>query len=155
MSQTSYDLNQGQAFAGMKADARFDEVVSFQAEGAVAFGLGVIRGTAPETEVKIPAGATTGFRGVALHIHKEPVAGLCRYEDTEMVSVLRKGRAWVPVVGTIAVTDTVRLIHTGGNAGMFTAATTGSTAISGLEFAGAYATSGSPAIALLDINLPA
>jgi len=154
MSQTSYPLNQALAFAGMKADARFDEVVSYQADGAVAFGSGVIAGSNAETEVKIPAGNTTGFRGVAVHIHKAPVSGNARYEDTEMVSVLRKGRAWVPVVGTIAMGDAPRLIHTGGNAGAFTAGTTGSSAITGLEFASSYDTSSANAIALLDINLP-
>jgi hypothetical protein len=41
MSQTSYPLNQGVAFAGMKADSRFDEVESFAAEEAIPFGRGV------------------------------------------------------------------------------------------------------------------
>jgi hypothetical protein len=50
--------------------------------------------------------------------------------------------------------DAPRLIHTGGNAGAFTAGTTGSSAITGLEFASSYDTSSASAIALLDINLP-
>lgn len=38
MPQTSYSLNQGVSFAGMKADSRFDTVESFIAEGIIPFG---------------------------------------------------------------------------------------------------------------------
>jgi len=157
MAQTSYDRDQGLAFAGMKADARFDEVVSYQAEGAIAFGLGVVRGTDKERQVIVPNGTTTGMamQGLALYTHKEPVAGAARYEDKEMVSVLRKGRVWVPVVGTITTADAPRIIDTGTDAGKFTAATTDSTAIAGLQFESSYdATTSDLALALLDVNLP-
>jgi hypothetical protein len=150
--QTSYDLNMAAAFAGMKADARYDEVISFQAESAIAFGRGVVAGTNAATQVKQPTAGGT-FKGIAVHTHKQPSsAGVARYEDTEMVNVMRKGRVWVEVSGVIALGNAVRMLNSGGQ---FTAATTGSTAISGCEFASAYATSSSPAIALLDINLPA
>lgn len=41
MSQTSYSQYMGSAYAGMKADSRFDEVESFAADGAIPFGRGV------------------------------------------------------------------------------------------------------------------
>ncbi len=43
--QTSYDINQANAVAGQVADIGFNEIDSFLAEGAVAFGYDVSRGT--------------------------------------------------------------------------------------------------------------
>jgi hypothetical protein len=55
MPQLSYTNEMTQAFAGMKADARFDEVESFQAVSALGFGLGVVRGDAyPESQARLP-----------------------------------------------------------------------------------------------------
>lgn len=55
MPQLSYPLNQNEAYAGMKADSRFDEVESFSAIAAIDFGKGVARGQAnPETECRLP-----------------------------------------------------------------------------------------------------
>ena len=48
MSQTSYDINQAEAYAGMKVDSRFDTVESKLAEvpsgSGIAFGLGLMSG---------------------------------------------------------------------------------------------------------------
>lgn len=44
MSQLSYHINQDEAFAGMKADSRFDTVESKIAEGSIPFGFGVVSG---------------------------------------------------------------------------------------------------------------
>lgn len=44
MSQLSYNINQSEAFAGMKVDSRFDTVESHLAEGAIPFGYGVMSG---------------------------------------------------------------------------------------------------------------
>jgi len=55
MPQLAYTNTMTQAFAGMKADARFDEVESFQAVSALGFGLGVVRGNAyPESQARLP-----------------------------------------------------------------------------------------------------
>lgn len=53
MSQTSYSVNQPVAFAGLKANAQFDKVESFLAEGAIDFGLGLVKGTSND-QVKVP-----------------------------------------------------------------------------------------------------
>lgn len=53
MSQTSYNQDQPEAFAGMKADSGFDRVESFLAEGAIGFGLGLVAGDS-EDEVRLP-----------------------------------------------------------------------------------------------------
>lgn len=55
MSQTSYNINQGVAYAGMKADSRIDTVESKSAEGAVPFGYGVLSGNeSAVNNVRIP-----------------------------------------------------------------------------------------------------
>ena len=55
MPQLSYSNDQGEAFAGMKADSRFDEVESFQTLDALDFGVGVVAGEAnPATECRLP-----------------------------------------------------------------------------------------------------
>lgn len=154
MPQTSYDLNQGVAYAGMKADARYDEVVSFQAESAIAFGRGVVAGTNASTQVKQPTAGGT-FKGVAVHTHKVPttINGNARYEDTEMVNVMRKGLVWVDCQtgSAIGITTAVRMMDA---TGKFTGQTTGSSAISGCAFASTYATTGTALVAL-ELNLPA
>lgn len=53
MSQISYSQDFPVAFAGLKADAGFDRIESFAAEGAVGFGLGVVNGESAD-QVKIP-----------------------------------------------------------------------------------------------------
>lgn len=53
--QTSYNRDFGIAFAGMKADIRFDTVESFLAEGAVPFGYGIVAGSDLEKQVRVPS----------------------------------------------------------------------------------------------------
>jgi hypothetical protein len=54
MSQTSYDLNSAAAFAGMKADSRFDLVESMLAEQIVNFGRAVAQNKANNLAVSMP-----------------------------------------------------------------------------------------------------
>lgn len=56
MSQTTYNLNQGEAFAGMKVDSRFDTVESHLTEVDLDFGLGVMSGYEDAVgQVRLPA----------------------------------------------------------------------------------------------------
>ncbi len=124
MSQTSYNAEQGIALAGMKADSRFDEVESFAAESAVAFGLGVIAGTDPAKQVKVAAAVGDTFRGIALHTNKaQTVAGVSQYDDKDTVSVMRKGVAWVPVTDPVTI-DGAAYVDLVTNTGYFTGAAT-------------------------------
>lgn len=112
MSQTSYQIDFNEAFAGMKGDMVFDQVDSFVAEGSdIPFGRGVRPGTDPERQVRLADVATT-FAGIALHEHKEQSsAGVqdAAYKATDAVSVLRKGKVWMEQetsdIGTLAVGD--------------------------------------------------
>lgn len=155
MSQTSYDRNYGEAFAGMKADARYDEVISRQAEGAIDFGHGVVRGTDAERQCKEPSTTGDVFLGIALHRHKQPSSGVARYEDTETVDVLRKGQVWAKIKDVAITAGDEAYLETGtsGN-GCFTNATSGTTISTGCSFDQNYASGASRAIARLDINEP-
>lgn len=54
MSQTAYNLNMGQSFAGMKADSRFDLVESFLADQIIYFGRAAAAEAGNVTTVHIP-----------------------------------------------------------------------------------------------------
>jgi hypothetical protein len=91
MSQTqAYGYNLDKAQAGQKYDIRPDVVASFAAEGAVAFGAPVMRGTNPETQVEVSD--ASDFVGIALFTQATEAAG---YLDKDTVSVLTHGAAWV------------------------------------------------------------
>lgn len=53
MSQLSYNIDYPEAFAGLKGDAGFDRVESYLAEGAIGFGLGLVKGES-DRQVKLP-----------------------------------------------------------------------------------------------------
>lgn len=97
MSQTAYNINQPEAFAGMKANAEFDNVESFAAETAagIDFGITVAVGTDAVQQVKVPAAGET-IRGIAVHKHVEKQSnGNALYAQNEAVDVLRKGKIWM------------------------------------------------------------
>ncbi len=150
MSQTAYNLDMDQAYAGLKVDSRFDHVETDQAEesGGIPFGYGVVAGTNPVTQAKLPDADTDTFRGITLHKHKEPVAGVVEYDDTEPMSVLRQGAAWVVVGEAVAVDAAAYLITASGKFGDTAA---GNIATGGF-FRTAAAADGD--IAVLEINLP-
>lgn len=54
MSQTSYAVDQGVAFAGMKVDSMEDHVESFIAEEAIPFGRAVSSDAGDNTEIHLP-----------------------------------------------------------------------------------------------------
>jgi len=85
------------ARAGMKADAGFDRVESFPAEGAINFGH-VVGVTATGGVVEGPG---TRIAGIALHTHTK----IDNYAEFDDVSVLTRGLAWCVVVSAGAVTD--------------------------------------------------
>ena len=96
---------------------------------------------------------TDGFlRGVALHTHKNKRADNTHgYEATEVVSILRRGRVWVPVTETVAENDDAYVVlATSGSEGKFCKTSTGNLATGGKFVTGA--TSGN--LAQVEINLP-
>lgn len=122
--QTSYDLTQEVGVAGQKADAGFDRVESFAAEGAVPFGRAVIRGTA-DNQAEVADSAEGEFLGVAIRTHTQeqdfPEGG-AEYRDEDTVSVLTDGVIFVETLddntdaGDLAYVD----VTAGDDQGKFT-----------------------------------
>jgi hypothetical protein len=91
MSQTqAYGYALDKAQAGQKYDIRPDVVASFAAEGVVAFGAPVMRGTNPETQAKLSD--ASGFVGIALFTQASEYG---EYGDKSTVDVLTDGAAYV------------------------------------------------------------
>ena len=101
---TTYGFSMGAAQAGQKYDIRPDVVMSFAAEGEVAPGAPVMRGTDPEKQVTVSD--ASAFVGVALFTHameNRLAEGTGVYLDEQTVSVLTNGAVYV----TSSVDDVV------------------------------------------------
>ena len=89
--QTSYEINTANAVAGQVADIGFNEIDSFLAEGIVAFGVVVSRGT-NDGQVAV-GGDATGIGVSVRDLAREGAAntGEVAYADKETVAVMRFG----------------------------------------------------------------
>lgn len=153
MAQTSYTQFQAAGMAGMKADASEDQVDSGAAEGAVGFGLAVVRGTDPAKQVKVPSADAGVFRGVSLQTHlAQTAAGVAEYADKDCVGFMRKGRVWVPVVDAVAVDAAAYFLWDTADAGKFSDDSSGNR---DAVPTGVFRTSTSGAgLAVLELNIP-
>jgi hypothetical protein len=154
--QTDYTQYPAVGAAGMKVDSREDEVESYAAEGAIGFGLAVIKGTDAAVQVKVPAAAGGKFRGVSLRtsVFEQNADGTSGYRDKDSVNVMRKGQAWVPTVGAVTIDAPAFFMNGGANAGKWSATDDGSTDASYGVFRSAVA-SVSGGLAKLELILPA
>jgi hypothetical protein len=134
--QTSYSQYMEPAIAGTLYDMSPHTIDSKAAEATIGLGFGLIAGTDPATQAKVPTATfSTGFIGVALLQAKEQDSdGNVVYATTATVPVLRKGRAWVPFISGYAITaeTAAYLICTGDNAGQWTSSA-GATALAALS----------------------
>lgn len=134
--QLSYSQYMEPAIVGTLYDMSPHTIDSYAAEGSIGLGNGIIAGTNPEKQAKVPAATfSAGFKGVALLQAKEQDAdGNVVYTATDTVPVLRKGRAWVPFISgyTITAETAAYLICTGDNAGQWTSSA-GATALAALS----------------------
>lgn len=115
-------LDRGQA--GQKADAGNDHVETFAAEGAVPFGHAVVRGT-EDRQGAVPSADTDEFVGIALftHVQRQGLPGedeIAGYEDTDPMSVLRRGRALVEVTADVDAGDSAYVDVQAGDEGLWT-----------------------------------
>lgn len=119
--QTVYNASMSPAIAGTLYDLSDHTVDAYAAEGTdISLGLGVVAGTDPEKQCKLPSGAVTGFKGITLMQAKEQnTAGNVVYVAKDTIPVVDKGRVWAPVIGAVAADGAVYLIHTGVNVGKF------------------------------------
>ncbi|MDF2563687.1 MAG: hypothetical protein K0Q53_82 [Massilibacillus sp.] len=129
--QLSYGMNMNPAIAGTLYDISPRTIDSYVAEGTIGLGFGLIVGTDPQVQAKVPAATfSTGFKGIALNQAKEQAAdGTVTYVTKDTVPVLRKGRAWVPFISGQAITaeTAAYLVFSGADAGKWTNAAGAST----------------------------
>lgn len=106
MSQTNAadygDLAKGRA--GQLADISPNNINSFAAEGAIAFGLAVTSGTNGNKEVVVVDADDVPFVGVALLTHTVTVdvGGTPAYAIGDTVNVMRQGAVYVEVTSDVA-----------------------------------------------------
>lgn len=136
-AQLVYQKGLAHGLAGQLHDIGNTNIDSFAAEGAVAFGTFVNRGTAPETQCLLGASAVAigaGAIGIAVRVQTEndyPAGAFAAggYADEETVGVLRDGMIFAQfdaVGGTVGDAVTVDVN------GMVVAAGTGTALTSGI-----------------------
>jgi hypothetical protein len=124
MSQTSV-AEQAVGFPGQFADAGFGDVISRVAEVAVPFGKFVVQGTDKDNQANLPGAATditnTLLRlGIAMKTHgieSDPNVALPTYPIKSVMSVMKKGRAWVVVEESVSPSDPVYVRYAAGGSG--------------------------------------
>ena len=135
MSQTTgYDFTMARGQAGQLADSRDNTVLSFAAEGAIAFGIPVMRGTAGNQVVISDA---SSFVGVSLfehnHENEYQTTNGAEYLDGEAVSVLSQGSVLVASsVDSVAAGEVAYVT----SAGAFTNVSTDNLEVGEFESAG-------------------
>lgn len=135
--QLSYSQNMAPAIAGTLYDLSRHRVDSYAVEGSnIGLGFGVVAGTDPVKQAKLPNGSVAGFKGIAILQAKEHDANAAViYKDKDTVPTIDAGRVWVPVVGAVTAEGAAYLIHTGDNAGKWTDASGASQgAVTGAKF---------------------
>ena len=134
--QTSYTQDYVIGQVGQIADISDRTIDSFAAEGTIAFGIAVARGTNKQKQV-IPF-AGSGFVGISVFEHNED--GL--YNDEDSVSVMTSGRIYVTTAATVVAGTTAYAVNA---TGAITNVATGATAV------GKFLTSGT-GIVVLELN---
>ena len=131
--QTSYIQDSVVAQAGQIADTSNRVIEPFAAEGTIAFGIAVARGTDKQKQVIPFAGSE--FVGISVFEHNED--GL--YKDKDSVSVMTSGRIYVTTAATVVAGETAYAVNA---TGAITNVATGATAI------GEFLTSGTGLVVL-------
>lgn len=144
--QKSYSYTTPKGVAGGLMDLSpysVDSRINGETEpGVLRFGMGVVQGTTPGTNVALPAAATTAdkFEGLLLTGFTQEMdsAGEVTIRPKQTVGVLRYGKAWARVSKDAAVSygDKLYLITSGDEAGLFTNKASGNLAVNG-RFVGA------------------
>lgn len=120
--QTIYNSEMPKGVPGTQYDLSPSTIDSYACEGgSVKPGFGVVAGTDPEKQVKLPSSSVSVIKGVALYQAKEQDAnGNVIFADTDTVPVLAKGRVFVEVDRAVTADQAAYLIFSGANAGKWT-----------------------------------
>ena len=137
-------------------------VNSRQGEGQLRFGIGVVHGSTPGTNVTAPTATATAdkFEGIVLstHTHEMDTDGAVTIKAGKTVNVMKYGRAWVRTEknAEIAYGEDVFLVTDGESAGCFTNTSSTATkiAVSG-KFIGPSGIDGIAPVELFNAPAPA
>ncbi len=96
-AQTTYELNQPVAYAGLIFAQNPKDVISRKVEtvAGIAFGVVVSRGTDADNQCVL--GGTTGILGItirALDREADDAAGAIEYAEKETAAIMREGYIW-------------------------------------------------------------
>ena len=146
MSQTSYGYHQQAAVPGGLRDTSPHSIVARANEetepGAVRFGMGVVQGSVPGTNVKLPTSASTAgtFEGIVLTgVKSMDLQGAIAIEETDTLGVLKWGKAWVRLasgIATVVYGDQLYLVKSGDDAGRFSNEADDAIAVNGVFIGG-------------------
>lgn len=136
MSQLLYTQDFAIAQAGQIADISNRAIDPFAAEGTIAFGIAVARGTDKEKQV-IPF-AGSDFVGISVFTHN----GVGEYADETSVPVMTSGRVYVSTAAAVVAGETAYAVNA---TGAITNVSTSATAI------GKFLTSGTGEV-VLELN---
>lgn len=127
--QNSYSMYPREGIAGLVYDGSPKTIDSFAAEGSIPSGSLLIRGTDPGSQVKAVAATedAANIFGIACFEYKAAKDGVL-YQDKQTVSVMRSGRVWMNVSGTVTPGTLARMAIVDGVVTL-TSDTTGTTAI--------------------------
>jgi hypothetical protein len=128
--QTSYTYQTPKGVAGALVDMSpksIDSRVNSETEvDKMRFGMGVVVGGNPGTDVRVPVSTSVAldFEGVLLtgYTQQQTINGDIHVNPAQTVGVLRWGRAWARVVDGVTpqYNDPLYLVITGADAGLFT-----------------------------------
>ena len=105
-------------------DYTIDSRLNEASDGALKFGMGVVQGSTPGTNVAIPTSSSTlaKFEGIAVNgfSQQHDLDGVIALANSQSVGILRKGRIWVRLAEDVAPSygDDVYL-SIGDDAGLF------------------------------------
>ena len=146
MAQTSYGYHQQAAVPGGLRDTSPHSIVARANEetesGAVKFGMGVVQGTVPGSNVKLPTEASTSdqFEGVVVTgVKSMDLRGDVLIGATDTLGILKWGKIWVrlvPGLSSVAYGDALYLVTSGDDAGKFTNEEDDAIAVNGVFIGG-------------------
>jgi len=159
--QTSYSYSTSRGIPGGIYDLSPRTVNSRMAEEKMMFGIGVVRGSIPGSNIAIPTSAAVpaDFDGISVNggTQELDLDGKAVVRTGTSVSVMRHGRIWVRIEPDVEIAygEDLYLITDGDNAGRFTNQSSGETkiAVAG-RFIGTSSTDGIAPVELYNAPAP-
>jgi len=115
MPQLTYDFEMKAAVAGMVVDLQNANIKSRAAEVDIDFGLGLVQGTDPEKQVKLPTATGQKFEGISVEqwtVRQDINTQDGVYKAKDNMAVLRQGLIWVRIDQDVQINDPVYVRHT-------------------------------------------